>query len=508
MSDTVEKTQDVVSCSLPETSDPAVSAPYSSSELLVSRAEPLSSSSSDPSSALDQYSAPHHLSLDTVVSVRDPQQFAGRRTLTVQSLLGEAVNSEAARDELLRVVRPLSADTRRMEMCYAGDNDTLGLILAQLTSSDAVVRNEGRLALEQYILGDSSNPQDNLELRLGALATVARLRQVQPENQDAKSLLVNVYRQCPHNSPLGQGIDRLSNRSVILQAVGQANVATRTDAPSPGNATLLAGTASAAFVGGGGTPGVDAALAYTVLPVLSPALALLTPDQNDRVINATERALQGTHLEAIPSEEIVATVQRHLGPAADQFREDLRRGLLALGMRYTDFSGAHFLAHANVATRVADRVADIVFGDSVEVRNAGPVSPRPEETFAVADLSARAPVPAPHAAPLSASANGAPVLPAGFVDGLELAAGFPSQPALTLSLAGMQGASRQSNGLTFAFGGPSAFSFQNHASYVIEGPTAEEAPHDGNSGGSHSGSGEQGRQDRDQTDSQPDVLLA
>jgi hypothetical protein len=506
MTKAIENTQEM-SCSLPVDEpnmsiDPSMANAPVASEPISS--EPPAEALSTPS-APDQYSDAAPPTLETIVSVRNPQQFGGRKTLSIQVLLSEAATSEAARDELIHVLQPLSCDSGRMQMCYQSENEQLGLILAQLMSSDPVVRNEGRLALEHYILGTPEDPKKDLPLRLGVVATVARIRQLQPENGDAQRLLVNVYRQTPHHSPLGQGIDQLSNRAVILQTVGQANAALRPESLG-GEATLLASATSAVLGEGGGFPGMDVALAYTVLPTLIPSSPLLTPEQSERVARTAERVLQGTHLEAIPSEEIVSTVQRFVGEASDQFRQDLRRGLLGLGLRYTDFSGNQFLAHANLATRAADRIAAEIFGAFSPQRGTRGVSANSEASPAgnaaspetVLARAERAPGARPSLSMASDRAKPA--------NSAEFSGGTPTAHPLTTSLAGMQGAASQGTATAFAATGPMNHSgFRSQPSYAIEGPTSEEAPHDGFSGGSHGG---ERQQDQDQPQSQPDSYFA
>ncbi len=490
------------------TEHPAVSLPeYSSYEVNQSidpsLSTPVSNSSSPASSSSgDSFSTSGPLHLTTLVSVRNPQQFGGRSSLTLENLLLEAANNPAAQDEIIQLVQSRSGDSRVTGMCYASSDDVLGNILAQLISTDPVAQREGRLSLEHYILGDSSDPAKALQLRLGALATVARISQTHPQNAEARQLLVSVYRQTPHQSPLGQGMDQLSNRAVILQAVGQTQVAAR--AESMGGGTTLPASAASALGVAGTFGGGATALAYAVLPDINPAQANFSQNQANQITQTVERILGGTHLESIPSEEIVAAAQRYLSPAIDQFRQDLRRGILGLGMRYTEFSGSHFPAHVNLANKITESVSAIVFsGASQRLAAAGRADLVADAAPGLAQRGIEARV-IPTAAPVGGSAPTIdPTAPT------ELAASFPATGnPHTQSLAGMQGALSQGGALAYVPSGNISFGASSGLGYV-EGPTPDEGAHDGFSG--DSSGNQQGHSNPDQQDQpqpQPDSYIA
>ncbi len=485
MSDTIENSTEL-SCSLPPqpvevniSIDPSLATCGSSST---------SSNVSAPS--LDQYTDSGPLSLQTLVQLRNPRQFGGRTSLTVGTLLTEAAHSTAAQDEIIALVQHRAGDPQVTQMCYEARDEALSNILAQLISTDPTARQEGRLALQQYILDNGKD----LELRLGVLATVAHIHET-TRNDDARQLLVQVYRQTPHNSALGQGMTRLNNHAVILQAVGQQNVAARSQTNSalePGNA----GGGGARFLATGvaAAVGDDRALGFSVLPAFVLSSTALTAEQAGAISTVVERLVQGTILEGIPSEEIVATTQRHLGQAADQFKQGLRLGVLGLGMRFGDFPGSQFAGSALIATRVVDQIASIVFNGSASSSDS---SRRPLNAAAGND-----PERLSHGNDVIAGVGTSPSVvaqapgQAGSIEGLRpgtlLGGSNPYLPAshpMTTTLAGMQGAAPQ----TLAYAGHYTFGaarFSDNPSYFVEGPTADEGAHDSNSqGGNSEGSG-------------------
>jgi len=358
MSDPIETKDNAVnSCSYNPAEFTSVDPTVSSS----SQPEALASYSS-PAPSLDSYSDAKPLRLETQVSVRDPASFGGRSSLSLRSLILEARSSTAAQDEIISLVQNRANSERVNSQCFVSSEATLTDILSQLLSDDPVTRHEGRLALGQFILHSGLSADEGLDLRLGVLATVARIRQTHPQNEEAKQVLVDVYNETPHDSPLGQGMDQLPNRGVILQTVGHCNAAQRNQA--------VAQQGSGGTVNGGGalaiegepvakslSLAVDVAGHPAVLTPLSLALPSFNTEQWSKVASLVETTLRGTTLENIPAEEILNAAQNHLAPAIDQFKQSFRLGILGLSLRYTDIPGSQFPAYAQVASRLADRVA-------------------------------------------------------------------------------------------------------------------------------------------------------
>jgi hypothetical protein len=450
----------------------------------LTQTQSLSSTNSSGDSYSQPIHLPHHLSAHDSIRIADGQ--GGSRVLELIDLVREARSNPAARSQLLTLAQAAASDPRVTSSCFVASEENLLPILAQLGSGDAVARREGSLTLRQLIL---SNPEDR-RLQQGLLATVDQMARQNPSNTEARQLLVEIYQDSsPRNSGLRQwmqsntAVPSYVSNAVVANGNQGGNTLALSSGPGGGGFASLPASAPLS----GDTPSNQASSQATLplsqllaLPGFAPLAALI------------EERTQGTPLQGLAPEGVVAFALTHAGLPASEFKDLLYLRIMAGALPLNSFTGSQFGQSMIVATNLARDIRRQLDGHGSSDHRTLAVGNRSAETeLSGASTPLRSvPAPAPSASPQLDPASPVLTIAASQLQGSSIAAHSFFMPALLTCLSGMQGAASQPSTLGQSLLASQAFGLGGHSHYHVEGPTnLDEDSHQGFGGGS------QGQQD-------------